>query len=70
MTQRGENSYSLREELGKKQKQLKNLLNEWKEWKNTQAKHNQVPREMEEPIVISEEEMEKLNEEANKKEQK
>ena len=34
----GENSYPLREELDKKEKQLKNLLNEWKEWRNTKRK--------------------------------
>ena len=64
----GENSYPLREELSEKEKQLKNLLNEQKEWKNAQAKDNQVIEEAEEPIVIGEEETEQLIEAANKKE--
>ena len=65
----GENSYPLREELSEKEKQLKNLLNEWKEWKNIQTKANKGIKEMEKPIVIGEEEMEQLIEAANEKEQ-
>ena len=60
----------MREELSEKEKQLKNLLNEQKEWKDAQAKDNQVIEEAEEQIIIGEEETEQLIEAANKKEQK
>ena len=67
----GENSHAMREDLMELEKQLKNLLNDWKAWEIIQKKEvTVVEKKTKERVIINEDEMEKLNQEAKNEEEK
>ena len=67
----GENSHAMREDLMELEKQLKNLLNDWKAWEIIQNKDvTVVEKDKKEREIINEDEMEKLNQEAKNEERR